>query len=552
MHALKRFAFSLAVAIVLPLTLAQAQRPQVSTVNVTPEEGRVRVGAVGDIFDLRLEVVDETGDTIFESTQTSDQALDWPMTDARGRRVAPGTYTVTVSYTTQAGKPRKRIEQVLVTEEVKGDAEKGVEKKASSSAPNPQPLVDGGGAANRIPKFTDGDTLASSSIVDAGGNISIGKLAAPVAGVRLEISGYTRMTMGGSGGYMQFGTPNGETGFGWIKGTTSRADLRFNGTTLTLAAGTGINVPPNTYGMVITTGGRVGVGIASPTIGKLNALGSANVPAIYGESANRGVWGKSTGSSYGVYGESGSGIGIQGVSTSNAGVVGVTSGACCEPVGVYGYSTNGATTGVRGAGVTGVHGVTLSSTGTGVYGESTGGSGVWGKSASSLGVRGLSNTTSTAGAGVGGYNDAGGWAMYAGGNAGQQRDRGGWVKAMVIVRTDGTIARCFNSQKPDGGASLPPSGKTGCGFKVDGPVATSQYLIDFGFLVSDRFVSVTPGFSGSALAGASLTYPSSASNGVSVLTWVADGGDRAVADFTIFVFCRPGSTTATGVERTSP
>ena len=515
---------------------ARAQTPQVSTVNVTPEKNRVRVAAVGDAFDVKIEVVDEAGETVFEGTQVSDRALDWPLTDARGQRVRPGTFTVTVSYTTQAGKARKRIEQVVVTEEVQGAAEKGGEQKASSSAPDPQPLVDGGGAANRIPKFTDADTLTSSSIIDISGRVGIGTTA-PAAGLRLDINGLTRMTTGGSGGYMQFGTPNGETGFGWIKSTSpaSRADIRFNGTGVTLAAVTGVNVPPNTYGLFINTGGRVGVGTVTPTIGKLHVQGPAGVPAVYGESPNRGVWGKSTGSSYGVYGESGSGIGIQGVSTSNVGVVGVTSAACCETVGVYGYSSNGATTGVRGAGVTGVHGVTSQSTGTGVFGESTAGSGVWGRSTSGLGVQGRSSTTSTAGAGVGGYNDAGGWAMYAGGNAGQARTGGGWVKAMVIVNPDGTIARCFNSQKPDGGASLPPSGKTGCGFNVDGPVATSQYIINFGFLVSDRFLSVTPGFSGSALAGASLTYFSN-SNSASVLTYVADGGDRAVAQFTVFVF----------------
>ncbi len=515
-----RFAISLAFVILLPLAVARAQKPSVSTVNVTPDERRVRVAPVGNVFDLRIEVVDEAGDTVFEGTQASDTALDWPMTDARGERVRPGVYTVTVSYTTGAGKARKRIEQVLVTEEVKGG-----EQKASASAPNPQPLVDGGGAANRIPKFTDGDTLTSSVITDAAGRIGVGIGAAAVSGPRLEVNGLTRLTPGGSGGYMQFGTPNTETGLTWSKGTTSRADIRFNGTRLTLAAGTGAGVPANS-GIVIDTTGKVGIGILLPTLGRVDARGAANLPAIYGESPNRGVWGKSTGSSYGVYGESGNGIGIQGVSTANVGVVGATSAACCVVAGVYGYSTNGATTGVKGSGATGVHGVSFPNAGTGVLGESNAGPGVYGKS----------NATTTAGAGVVGHNNAGGWAMYAGSHAGQARAAGGWVKAMVIVNGDGTIFRCFNSQMPDGGASQPPSGTTGCGFTTTAPTAAAQYFVNFGFLVSDRFVSVTPGLSGTARAGASLRYPSSNSNEVSVFTFVADGGDPAIAQFTVIVY----------------
>jgi hypothetical protein len=137
MISLKRFAFSLTIAIILPLALAHAQRPQVSTVNVTPEEGRVRVAGLGGVFDLKLEVVNEAGDTVFEGTQVTDQRLDWAMTDSSGKRVTPGTYTVTVSYTTPGGKLRKRIEQVLVTEEVTSvnEAEKTGGQKTSSSAP---------------------------------------------------------------------------------------------------------------------------------------------------------------------------------------------------------------------------------------------------------------------------------------------------------------------------------------------------------------------------------------------------------------------------------
>ena len=182
MTSAKRLACSLAIILSSLSLNAQAQTPSVSTVNVTPEEGRVRVNSVGGAFGLKIEVVDEAGDTIFETAQVSDKGLSWEMTDASGRRVSPGTYTVTASYTTPSGKPRKRIEHVLVTEEVAGEAaeEKAVSQKASASAPNPTPLVDGTGAANKLAKFTDADTLTSSAVMEVSGRVGIGTTAAPV------------------------------------------------------------------------------------------------------------------------------------------------------------------------------------------------------------------------------------------------------------------------------------------------------------------------------------------------------------------------------------
>ena len=35
--------------------------PQVSTVNVTPDESKVRVATVGDVLDMRVVVSDESG-----------------------------------------------------------------------------------------------------------------------------------------------------------------------------------------------------------------------------------------------------------------------------------------------------------------------------------------------------------------------------------------------------------------------------------------------------------------------------------------------------------
>ncbi len=393
MNTFKRIALASAFAALLPLAVAQAQRPQVSTVNVTPEEGRVRVSAVGAAFGLRVEVTDEAGDTVFEAAQVSDNGLDWKMTDSGGKRVVPGTYTVTASYTTPSGKVRKRIEQVLVTEEVRGadGEEKSGSQKAAAYAPNPQPLVDGGGAVNKVAKFTDADTLTSSSIIEAGGRVGIGTAAAPGTGLRLEVNGITRMTPGGNGGYLQFGTPNTETGLTWLKPAVSpdpakRADIRFNGDRLTLAAGVGAGVPNNS-GVVIDNVGKVGVGTLTPAY-KLHVEGGS-LTAVYGKSNTTGVRGDGT--THGVYGSGD--IGVYG----NGG-----------PYGVYGNAFNG----VYGNGnIRGVWGVGGSY---GLYG--TGGThGVWG-SGGHYGVYGLSELTGVYGQGgtigIHGKAGAGGTAGY--------------------------------------------------------------------------------------------------------------------------------------------
>jgi len=112
--------------------------------------------------------------------------------------------------------------------------------------------------------------------------------------------------------------------------------------------------------------------------------------------------------------------------------------------------------------------------GTAVDGTSTIGSGVFGQS------------TAATGWGVYGQNVAGGYAMYADGNAGQARDKGGWVKAMALVTRDGSIARCYNSSKTGAAASTPP-----CGF-FSANADLGMYDLDFQFRVDDRFVLVTP------------------------------------------------------------
>src|SRR5215211_4230464 len=167
----KRFAFALALALALTLAGVQAQTPQVATVNVTPDEQKVRIAAVGDVLDMRVAVSDESGDVVFESGPAAGDKLDWAMRDSQGQRVPAGSYTLTVTYRTSNGKLKRRVEQVLVTEVVIAEA------KQESTAPAPAAPVEGSGAAGRIAKFTGAATLGNSVMFETSGRIGLGTTA---------------------------------------------------------------------------------------------------------------------------------------------------------------------------------------------------------------------------------------------------------------------------------------------------------------------------------------------------------------------------------------
>ncbi len=72
-------------------------------------------------------------------------------------------------------------------------------------------------------------------------------------------------------------------------------------------------------------------------------------------------------------------------------------------------------------------------------------------------------------------------------NVTQNRDKGGTVKAMLYVNQNGTIRRCYNG--------ITGSSTGNCGFTVThgfGGITQGEYVIDFGFQVSDRFISIVP------------------------------------------------------------
>ena len=120
---------------------------------------------------------------------------------------------------------------------------------------------------------TTGSQAMYDFVVDDSGNVGIGTTA-PTPGIRLEVNGAALLTPGGSGGHIQFGAPNAESGMTIIG--SARADLRFDGSTIKLVAGPLGGPPASTSGIAIGTNGNVGIGTASPGV-KLEVAGDARI-----------------------------------------------------------------------------------------------------------------------------------------------------------------------------------------------------------------------------------------------------------------------------------
>jgi hypothetical protein len=141
---------------------------------------------------------------------------------------------------------------------------------------------------------TVGGTLSAATAAVGGATVP--------AGVALAVDGLARVSPGGSGGHLQLGAPNGESGLSII-GATNRADLRFDDGTVKLVAGPGSGPPGVTSGLSINPAGQVGIGIDGALEGKLHVY-SDTQPGIRAiSSANRAIWGSAQGGSRGVFGD---------------------------------------------------------------------------------------------------------------------------------------------------------------------------------------------------------------------------------------------------------
>jgi hypothetical protein len=118
------------------------------------------------------------------------------------------------------------------------------------------------------------------------------------------------------------------------------------------------------------------------------------------------------------------------------------------------------------------------------------------------------------------------------GNMIQPRNNNGLVKAMALIKDDGTVATtCYNSQATGAAVNTSP-----CGIVVTFD-NTGFYLVDFGFPVTDRFISVTPRmFTDSATAPIDVTATVQPSSNVNQTRVFLRSSDGARSGFFIFVY----------------
>jgi hypothetical protein len=361
----------------------------------------------------------------------------------------------------------------------------------------------------------DGRPASSFIQADSNGNVGIGT-PVEAEGVRLQVKGNTRVTPSGGIGYLQIGTPNGETGLSVLG--KNRFDLRFNDKTVTLAANPGLGPPNSHNGISMNTNGNVGIGMDSPLADsqwKLQINGPFRLTPSYGESAVE--FGSPNGET---------GMSIRNGARADVRFNGSTLKLVAGPAGVVPPPENGVaitTRGDVGIGTTApeakLHVKGPEDFSNAIYAEVAG----VGSSAIYGSAIGPSSTAVLA-------RNLSGPAIYADGNAVQNLHKGGFVKAMAYIAGDGTILRCYNSQQSGDRTSTVPC-------NINCAIEDGGYVVHFGFTVKDRFVMVTPdtvGINPLYFKSAGIQYRTDDS--VVVVIWATGDNKPALDEFTIIVF----------------
>ncbi len=114
--------------------------------------------------------------------------------------------------------------------------------------------------------------------------VGIGGL--PQTNTNFEVTGNSVFRT--ANGNVNIGTPNFQTGLTIV--STNRADIRFNGSTLKLLAGTGTGAMADTNGIAVNTLGNVGIGTTTPA-NKLDVAGNASTSGSLNVGTSAGIGG---------------------------------------------------------------------------------------------------------------------------------------------------------------------------------------------------------------------------------------------------------------------
>jgi hypothetical protein len=117
----KKTLFCLRLSVgLLPLLLSSLAFAQAVKQTLTPSvtaaatSEQVRFTALGEVYQLRLEVFTATGEQLFDSDFRPGNLLDWQLQDQRGQRLADGLYRCRVTAKNLAGQPSQKYGEVVL------------------------------------------------------------------------------------------------------------------------------------------------------------------------------------------------------------------------------------------------------------------------------------------------------------------------------------------------------------------------------------------------------------------------------------------------------
>jgi len=111
--------------IIASSVLAQQTQPSVALsaklqhrqVLASASGGGLRFSALGELLQMRLEVIGPAGDVVFDSQVKPGNVIDWRGVDAQGQRLSNGTYLCMVTVKDADGKETKRQAIAVLVEQ---------------------------------------------------------------------------------------------------------------------------------------------------------------------------------------------------------------------------------------------------------------------------------------------------------------------------------------------------------------------------------------------------------------------------------------------------
>ncbi|HEY3135869.1 MAG TPA: hypothetical protein VGL29_07555, partial [Blastocatellia bacterium] len=83
-------------------------KPATRQVIASASDDSIRFTSLGELIQMRLEVIGLSGETLFDSDFKPGNVIDWPGSDSKGQRLADGAYLCIVSVTDSSGQLTRR------------------------------------------------------------------------------------------------------------------------------------------------------------------------------------------------------------------------------------------------------------------------------------------------------------------------------------------------------------------------------------------------------------------------------------------------------------